>query len=427
VSDSGRRFLRLALVYSLFVGYVTTIPFSFAPSAAQVAAHFHRVSWIPFVDPDGTRASIADCVQNVVLFVPLGLLAALQFRRRFHSTGRAIVAATAWGLILSASVETLQLFTLDRTTSPTDLVTNTLGTAVGAVLAEALSRFATTSSRHPSLRRLLRQDASYAALSALAVVTIGAWQPFDFTLDVGQILSKGRALWAHPIDIPSMPSDELAVALRMALLVAAAGWALRETGARRARSTALFGGLLLAVGLEASQLVIESRMPGAQDALAGCVGALAGALALPRLEASRSRIGWAAMVVGGTILSAAIADLSPFRLSPEASPFNVVPFLAHYRGSGMAPMADVLDAALRYLPAAFVLAMMCRRRSAWVLALLVTGVCSGLLEAAQRVIDTRHADISDPIASLVGAAIGVYAWQARPAGYPREEPRNSAI
>ena len=422
----SRHFRTFAFVYVLFIVYVTTIPFSFGLTSEQVMAHFHRVSWIPFFNPDGSRASLPDMVQNVVLFAPLGLLLVMSLARRVTTPGARIATATGLGLLLSVTVETLQLFTTDRTTSATDVATNTIGTCLGAWSTSFFASLLAALHRHPRVERLLSRQSAYPVLASLAIVTVGAWQPFDFTLDVGTILSKAHSLWRHPIDIPSMPSDEVAIALRMALLVVALASWFRDGSVEHPRRRALGIGLLLGVGLEASQLFIESRMPGAQDALSACLGALGGFAVLPRVRAASART-WAWTTIVLTILSAAVADLSPFQISSEASRINLVPFIAHYTRSDMAPLADFLDAAILYLPMGFVVAVVFGRRTAWWLALAVTATSSLALEMAQRFIETRYADITDPLAAILGAAVGVYAWQRRPAFYVRDEARHSAI
>jgi glycopeptide antibiotics resistance protein len=78
--------------------------------------------------------SRSDAIANILFFIPLGLLLAakniLRYYRNFSfSDWFTIISA---GFLCSVSVEILQIFTLDRHTSMTDLLMNTLGTAIGA-------------------------------------------------------------------------------------------------------------------------------------------------------------------------------------------------------------------------------------------------------------------------------------------------------
>ena len=64
----------LWLIFCGFVVYGTTIPFDF--SSGTLHAKISAINWIPFIDRDeGGLASISDMVQNVILFLPFGVLA----------------------------------------------------------------------------------------------------------------------------------------------------------------------------------------------------------------------------------------------------------------------------------------------------------------------------------------------------------------
>ena len=75
--------------------------------------------------------AVADGVLNAVLFLPLG--AALSVAR-WHRLG-----ALALGAILSCGVETAQFAILGRDPSLSDLLSNTLGTALGIALVSSVS------------------------------------------------------------------------------------------------------------------------------------------------------------------------------------------------------------------------------------------------------------------------------------------------
>ena len=68
------------------------------------------------------------------MFVPWGVLLAAALARRGFGFFLAVAAATCSGAFLSGSVEVAQLFAPWRTTSVIDLVTNSFGATVGAVI-----------------------------------------------------------------------------------------------------------------------------------------------------------------------------------------------------------------------------------------------------------------------------------------------------
>ena len=79
-------------------------------------------------------AYLQDLVQNIAGFVPVGFLlcAYLGMTRDRKS---AILYATLTGGLLSVAIETVQAYIPSRGSGITDVITNTLGTALGAVLA----------------------------------------------------------------------------------------------------------------------------------------------------------------------------------------------------------------------------------------------------------------------------------------------------
>jgi glycopeptide antibiotics resistance protein len=84
-------------------------------------SHWGRIGWIPFLSPP---VRIADCLQNVLLFLPLGWFAV--------NDRRGIAAAGAIGLALSLSCELAQVYSHNRFPSVTDVVCNLMGTVIGA-------------------------------------------------------------------------------------------------------------------------------------------------------------------------------------------------------------------------------------------------------------------------------------------------------
>lgn len=107
---------------ALHIAIITLAPFQF------VSVPVHGLT-----DVFGLR----DAVLNVVLFLPLGFVYQLSRpeRERAHAL-RAFVA----GLVLSGLIETAQVFAPERYPSLSDLLTNALGAALGAVFAATAAR-----------------------------------------------------------------------------------------------------------------------------------------------------------------------------------------------------------------------------------------------------------------------------------------------
>ena len=71
----------------------------------------------------------ADVARNIALYVPFGLLGMVALGR---SDFRGVVRVTALAILFSCANEVLQLYTVDRVGSVTDIVSAALGTIAGA-------------------------------------------------------------------------------------------------------------------------------------------------------------------------------------------------------------------------------------------------------------------------------------------------------
>ena len=75
-----------------------------------------------------------DAIVNLLAYIPLGLLLGLSLRTRFGA-GRNLLFTTLIGIMLSASMEFTQMYLPSRVSSNLDLLTNSISTLVGALLA----------------------------------------------------------------------------------------------------------------------------------------------------------------------------------------------------------------------------------------------------------------------------------------------------
>jgi VanZ family protein len=170
---------RLWALFALFIVYGTTIPFEFSRDPDFVRQKVAELSWNPLTRPDGRRVSIPDSVQNVMLFVPFGMLGGLACRRSFASRGTTVAAVTAAAVALSVAVETLQLLTTNRVSSVSDVATNGVGALAGVLVAEGARRWFVALLHEHGSSRWVANGWSHTALSALVVLLVAAWQPFD--------------------------------------------------------------------------------------------------------------------------------------------------------------------------------------------------------------------------------------------------------
>lgn len=119
----------LLIVAIALIIYGSLYPWHFVLPHESVWLTLMR-SW-PF---EWTLTAMRDDFINVLIYVPVGALAFLSLARR-RSARAATAMAISGGLLLSLSMEALQAFVPGRTPSFADLACNTVGAAIGALLA----------------------------------------------------------------------------------------------------------------------------------------------------------------------------------------------------------------------------------------------------------------------------------------------------
>jgi VanZ family protein len=402
----------LWLLFALFVVYAATIPFRYVGDLALVHAKLSALPLNPLVSPDtGRRVSIPDVVQNVLLFVPFGILGMLAPGGAGRL--RRIAFVTVLGLALSVFVETLQLFTADRVTSLGDVVADAAGTLIGAALVAIQERAFRGFLTRFSDALVARKALSYPLIVFVAAVCVAEWHPFDVTLDVSSVWGHVKAFRAHPWDTGPL-TDELLEGLRFAAAGGAIAVWLRSCQVRKAGAIAAAAGVVLACGLETSQFLIESRGADLRDAAVHGVGAIAGAALLARSWRIRPAVA-TTVVYALTVCGAAIQELSPFAVGSTRHPLEWMPFLSYYQYTSTLTISHVLELLLMFLPFGFVLSLSVARGRGWLLASAATAAAVIPLEIAQGFVPGRFPDVSDIAVCIAGALAGVWlgsiGWQ----------------
>lgn len=387
-------------LFSLFVVYGTTIPFSFhagmGPGIARINLH-----------PLGMRAgdiSAPDLLQNVLLFIPFGFLGYISLHNK--KSRLKLLALVAMGAGLSAFVESLQLFSATRWPALSDVLFNTLGTVVGVVFGIWLKGRVLGIKSDPSWRRVLDAPSAFPALVFAGLAVIGSWEPFDFALDVGLFMDKAKPLLRHPFDL-SLPNDELVVFIRFLLATLFACRLAAEAGLRRPARILVPALSIIALSLEGTQIIITSRSPALQDAATSVLGVAAGGIAFGFPGFREHPWKWGVVGALSVFASAVMDGLHPFRFRDFHTGFNWLPFMAEYARTGFQALGNLVEAALIYFPLGFLLGYFfpASRRSAW-LALALAVAHSFAVETAQGLVAGRHADVTDVIGAAMGCLAG---------------------
>ncbi len=79
------------------------------------------------------RLSVRDIAANILFFLPVGFFSTLFFGRGVNTKAAIITLSVIMGMSLSVSAEVLQIFLPSRYSSMIDVLSNTMGTAFGAI------------------------------------------------------------------------------------------------------------------------------------------------------------------------------------------------------------------------------------------------------------------------------------------------------
>lgn len=128
ISESRARLRTLlAAGYALFIAYVSLSPFS---GWREQGLNFIDVLHMPLL----STFTPFDAVVNVLAYIPFGFLVGLALRSRFAVIA-SVMLALSCGLALSSGMEYLQMYLPTRASSNLDVLTNSTGTLIGALLA----------------------------------------------------------------------------------------------------------------------------------------------------------------------------------------------------------------------------------------------------------------------------------------------------
>jgi VanZ family protein len=320
------------------------------------------------------RFALRDAAVNVLLYCPLGIAAFLAMMRR-HSHAAAIACAALLGLVLSASIEMLQLYDADRVCSLFDVAANFTGAALGAFAAYVFERQLATLGVHHQA-----QQARCGAASAR--VLAGCWAGYQlyplFPLLSRTHLRVAILLMLHspmsPVEVVACAAEWFAFALVM---------------------RALFGRvklswLALAMVCLPLHLVIADRGLTSSEML----GAAFALLLWPMLrEPVRPRAG--AWILALAVL---LRELEPFHLTATPQPFSWVPFGAALAGE-RGPGALILFRKV-YEYGGLVWMLRARGMSNIRAGAAITAGLA-ILESVQRYLPGRYPEITDPFLALL--------------------------
>jgi VanZ family protein len=182
------------LLYAALLVYGSLYPFTHWHALALPSMAF-LLTWPAHLDK-------GDLLQNVLVYAPFGLLAALWLAESMQAA-RAAMLATLLGTALSMAMECLQQFNPMRVASVVDIVMNALGSGLGALLAGTMLRHTLSGALMLTWRdRWFRHGAlANTGLVILCLWLLSQTSPLVPTLDVSHLRRAVSGLW-HTLHDP---------------------------------------------------------------------------------------------------------------------------------------------------------------------------------------------------------------------------------
>ncbi len=420
-------FATLGLAYALFVVYGSLVPLEFHPKPfAQAWDEFRH---IPFLRLGiGSRA---DWVANIVLYIPLSLLAfaAVTQNREaaFLRTVKALVIF-AGCLLLAVGVEFSQLYFPARTVSKNDIIAETIGIIIGITLWGAGSRRLSTlwqqiKSRGPAA---MRAGLVFYALAYLAV----CFFPYDFVVSFDELwakLAKGRDSLFISSDycVAILPctvkfASEFVVVIPFGILI---GEMLKNTR-RPVTGIAMLSGAILGFVIEGAQIFLGSGVSQGVSVLTRAMGVTAGAFLFSNI--SHGTLGYFKPHARTIIIIMALPYLGVLAMligwfhnqtmSMEEGlnrlhTVHFLPFYYHYYSTEQAALISLLQTTAVYAPIGlgywgWLLGM---RHGIYAGSAIVAGILGGLVsfvvEASKLFLSGEHPDPTNILIAIMASAM----------------------
>ncbi|NOX38918.1 MAG: VanZ family protein [Calditrichaeota bacterium] len=429
------------LFFTFLIIYNTLIPFRFDYGFQDLPNLIRQIEWFPY---HSTRVdiSLTDIVGNILLFVPFGFLlyTLLNQMGMAYPFGLTLLCGAA----LSFSIEFVQLFIKARNTAPHDLINNTLGTALGALVAMIYSIRLSAFLRTQFYSLLQRKPFLLLLIILGGAQGMAALMPFTVSITVSDLkkslkstnlvpfdyVSIGKLFFRSPTPHDSLPFDVFAFVENL-LFWMVIGYLLficyRIYWRKKTFGRWLLIGLPLVYFplLEFAQLFITSRITDINDILSGYLGIALGFALYQLLRPIRRKhfhhhidLLRIPLVLYGIFIL--FAGLQPFDWTTSAEVIhrdlraeNLIPFFAYFRKTSLWNLYDLLNSLTYFLPISLYWSYRLREKGIGYFSIYLRTVPVGLavggfIELSQIFSHARIAEITDVLAYGMGGAAGTF-------------------
>ena len=401
-SQNNKLLLYIWFIITISIIYCALIPFDFLFTFKDFNLKLSQVSWKFFYDNDNSFVSIPDLVQNIIFFLPFGFIGILYLENNFFKT-------IFLGIILSFGVELLQLFTLNRISSVTDLATNTIGTFIGCIIGYGIFLLIKVSKIKKYIKEHCNSREFFFLFIAFILIFITFLEPFDFSLDFGLLKSKVKKIIKNYNNFSFLLFDEFIILIQFVFFAYLAGSWFKKTDTSYFRLRSFMLGISIGVLLEMTQLIVHSRLPTGQDLFPIILGTFFGAfLSKYHIYLKKHRKKCALISIIATYCAVFIRMISPFQFTAKYTGINWLPFLPYYNQTIFLAMANFIEVLFIYIPFA-IITLYCLEstKSKNLLIIIIICIIAIPIELLQGFTINRYPDITDICASIAGGFIGI--------------------
>jgi VanZ family protein len=430
-----------AALYTLFLVYGCLLPLDFRPVPWQEAWSVYR--HIPEFHPG--RISKTDFIANVLLFIPLAFFWAGAIGAGWRRAGEAARSVAVWAgaVLLQAAIEFTQIYVPPRSVSLWDVIAGAYGAAAGVILWGIFGgRVRLLFARWEAARGRRGVSAWLVAPYALFLLLYNVL-PADLNLGPEALYHKWKRGFIQPIPFSFVGHEPVTAALGIAaesiLWMPLPLLLLLGTRLRAFRAWGLT--LLLAMAIEAVQVLVQSRVSDASDLVCAALGAGAGVWLGMRYRrsgdgASASAREAAASTASaqGVFIATALAAVAwtwvlvtgfcypfdfvydPAQIAQRADRLLSLPIHAPWLWGRSMDVAEILTRMVLFAPfgllvsiAAGCIVASWARRAGAVASFLIAGGVAGGIEVLQVYLPARMANSADIAVGAIGGVVGYVA------------------
>ena len=423
----------------VFTVYGSLVPFAYHNlPLSDATAKFQSIL--------GARLGIdsrSDFLANGLLGLPLGffLLAALRADRRPNPGETAWTGIAVWPLCVffAASVEFSQLWFPGRTCSLSDIVAQSIGSAIGMFLWTMIGSTLTETLRGGRHGATWQSTAGRLTMTYLGVLVIAQLMPFDISVSGSDLARNVRNATVIPFDELNRadvvePWSKVQSWLEVAGLYFIGGVLLGSIPRTNAKRRIPLGvivllcGLILGVLIETAQLTIQTRSPSVTDALIGGCSLWFG-WALVQLTIQQAQGNGieleAALIYGqawGLLLILIHWNPFQFDMAIALARWQIIEWIPFANASErnylfsleQAIVKTILFAIFGVLVVAVGPLSDATKRLRLFAGAIITGLIACMLEFGQLLLPTRFVEPTDILLALFGGWVGGYAaWNIR--------------